>query len=230
MTDSTPHPLEQEIQYIFADKSLLQAALTHSSIYRKGARHKGSDFERLEFLGDRVLGIVIAEFLYQKYPKETEGDLAKRQAVLVSRDVCNRIAEIIDLRTHLLYTQAENFSINSAILANAMEALLGAIYLDRGLRPCQDFIIRLWQSLDLDNARPPRDAKTELQEWAQSKNRGVPIYKVLDCSGPDHSPIFRIAACVDKMPESIGSGASKRQAEQQAALNLLTLIKTGNQK
>ncbi len=207
--------LEEKIGYCFKSQKLIQSALTHSSV-----RHKGKLFERLEFLGDRVLGLVIAELLYQRFPNEKEGDLAKRSAALVRREACDKVAKHLSLQEFLVSVSTDSIS-NNSILANAMEALIGAMYLDGGLKPCHDFIKRYWQELLDEDVKPPKDAKSSLQEWAQSKGKPIPVYKVVECTGPGHSPFFRVAVFIESLAEVIGEGTSKRQAEQNAAKNLL---------
>lgn len=207
--------LEEKIDYHFKDAKLAQSALTHSSV-----RHKGGLFERLEFLGDRVLGLVIADLLYKRFPKENEGDLAKRSAALVRGEACDKVARSLSLQDHLVLVSKENTS-NNAILANAMEALIGAMYLDGGLIPCHQLIQKHWEDLLTEDAEPPKDAKSSLQEWAQRKGKPIPVYKIIDCTGPGHAPFFRVSVLIESLPEVIGEGASKRQAEQNAAKILL---------
>ncbi len=207
--------LEEKIGYCFKSKQLIQSALTHSSV-----RHKGRLFERLEFLGDRVLGLVIADLLYKRFPKENEGDLAKRSAALVRREACDKVAKSLSLQDYLVLVSTEKVS-NNAILANAMEALIGAMYLDGGLIPCHQLIQKHWEDLLTEDAEPPKDAKSSLQEWAQRKGKPIPVYKIIDCTGPGHAPFFRVSVLIESLPEVIGEGASKRQAEQNAAKILL---------
>ncbi len=207
--------LQQQLGYFFQDRKLLKAALTHSSV-----RPGGKDFERLEFLGDRVLGLVVCEIVYHRYAKEKEGDLAKRLASLVRREACEKVAESLKLANFLTATAAD-LGPRSAILANAIEALLGAMYLDGGLTPCYNFIQQFWQGLWDDSVSPPKDAKTQLQEWAQSQGKAIPVYQLLSVSGPDHAPTFEVKVLVEDYPEITATGPSKRQAEQKAAHLLL---------
>lgn len=213
--------LSGKISHIFRDLTLLEKALTHPSAKRS---QKVSDFERLEFLGDRVLGLVIARMLYERYPTEKEGDLAKRFAALVCREACLEIAHQMDL-SHHLKASLDEISPHSAILADAVEALIGAIYLDGGQKAATTFIMAYWPALLEKAVTPPKDAKTVLQELAQSKNLGtVPIYKIVDHSGPAHTPTFTVHLTVAGLGEATGTGASKRQAEQMAAKLLLDEI------
>ncbi|MBX9805872.1 MAG: ribonuclease III [Alphaproteobacteria bacterium] len=215
MNDSA---LLTKIPYKFQDSTLLKMALTHPSSSRS---QKVSDFERLEFLGDRVLGLVIAKMVYERYPKEKEGDLAKRFAALVCREACLEIAHQMNLSTHLIASLGD-ITPNSALLADAVEALIGAIYLDGGIEAASTVINAYWPALLEKDISPPKDPKTALQELAQSKNLGVvPSYEVLDHSGPAHTPTFTVRVSVEGLGEAIGTGASKRQAEQMAAKKLL---------
>ena len=211
-------PFLAKIPYLFQDQALLKKALTHPSSSRS---QKVSDFERLEFLGDRVLGLLIAQMVYERYPSEKEGDLAKRFAALVCREACLDIAHQIQLSDHLKASLGGTVS-HSVILADAVEALIGAIYLDGGLEAAATFIKAHWPALLEKDIHPPQDAKTALQELAQSKNLGnVPLYKVLEHSGPAHTPTFTVRVSVEGLGEAVGTGTSKRQAEQMAAKQLL---------
>ncbi len=207
-----------KIPYTFQDTDLLEKALTHPSSTRS---QKVSDFERLEFLGDRVLGLVVAQMVYERYPAEKEGDLAKRFAALVCREACLEVAHQMALSQHLKASLGD-ISPHSAVLADAVEALIGAIYLDGGQEAATTFIMAYWPVLLEKDITPPKDAKTALQELAQSKNLGVvPVYEVLDHSGPAHTPTFTVHLTVEGLGEATGTGASKRQAEQMAAKILL---------
>lgn len=209
--------LEERIGYKFKNQALLKGALTHSSV-----RHSGNVFERLEFLGDRVLGVVIAEYLYKHFPKESEGDLAKRLAVLVSKEACNKIGNLITLPDFLKL--AGDRSTNSAVLADAVEALIAAVYLDGGLEACSQFIVRYWKAFIEQNAAPPKDSKTTLQEWAQSKGLPIPVYTIVESSGPQHEPIFKVEVTIMDHLSHYGVGSSKRIAEQAAANSLLASL------
>lgn len=216
---SKDSPLLNKIGYTFRSPKLLQAALRHPSI---SLSRKASEFERLEFLGDRVLGLVIADLVYERYPKEKEGDLAKRLAGLVCREACLEIAKKLDLISSLSVVISD-ITPTSAILADAVEALIGAIYLDGGLLAAQDFVRSHWLSLIEQTIRPPQDAKTGLQEWAQANGFGIPSYEAITISGPAHAPLFTIRAIVGSY-EVEASGSSKRQAEQAAAKLLFEKI------
>lgn len=211
--------LEETIGYSFERSSFLKDALTHPSV----SRHAKA-FERLEFLGDRVLGLVVAAWVYECFPKESEGDLTKRFASLVSRESCAQIAKDIILVNHLKIFSQDAVE-DTHILSDAIEALIGAIYLDGGMDPCHLFIRRFWENILYANKTPPKDAKSTLQEWAQSRNIPLPVYQLIRIEGPDHSPTFWIEACIQGYASEQASGAIKRVAEQAAAKQLLQKLK-----
>lgn len=217
-----PPPFLAKIPYTFQNQGLFEKALTHPSSSRS---RKVSDFERLEFLGDRVLGLLIAQMVYERYPSEKEGDLAKRFAALVCREACLDVAHQMQLAEYLQASLGDTLP-HSVILADAVEALIGALYLDGGLEAAAAFIHTYWPALLEKNISPPKDAKTALQELAQSKGSdSVPVYKVLDHAGPAHTPTFRVCVSVKGLGEAVGTGTSKRQAEQMAAKVLLEGMK-----
>jgi len=208
--------------YRFADPQLLVQALTHPSL-QPGSAGRGP-YERLEFLGDRVLGLVVAEMLYHGFPGENEGALARRHAALVRRESLARIAQQIGLGPALSLSRSEEETggrNNMGTLADACEAVLGALYADGGLGPVSDLIRRLWTPLMAEMAAPPKDAKTALQEWAQARALGLPVYSTQAVEGPPHNPDFLIAVAIDGAASATGRGPSKRAAEQAAAANLL---------
>jgi ribonuclease-3 len=216
--------LTTRLGYSFVQPDLLQGALTHPSLAGMRIRKKSAmPYERLEFLGDRVLGLIIAEWLYEKYPEAAEGEMAKRHAALVNREALRRVAIEIGLGSFLKLARGEDASAarkNLATLPDAMEALLGALYLDGGLKAASDFIHRYWQK-DIAIEEAPADPKTTLQEWAQGQGLPLPQYKVLEHSGPAHAPKFVIEASVKGHPPAIAEGNSKRAAQKAAAELLL---------
>ena len=216
--------LTARLGYEFLTPQLLQDALTHPSLAGFKQRKKGTmPYERLEFLGDRVLGLIIAEWLYEKFPDASEGELAKRHAALVNRDALRAVAVEIGLGQHLRLARGEEASggrKNIATLPDAMEAILGALYLDGGLKAASHFIHRYWQK-DIGIAEAPADAKTVLQEWAQGQGLPLPQYKVIEHSGPAHAPKFVIEVSVKGHPPAVAEGESKRAAQKAAALLLL---------
>lgn len=213
--------LEKTIGYVFEDASLLEAALTHASLQKKEG-----DYERLEFLGDRVLGLVIATLLYKAFPAENEGSLAKRHTALVQQKALVGVARAIGLPDHLRLSSGERKAggLNKdTILSDAVEALIGAIYLDGGYGRAEDFITRFWRDT-LAAASPPEDAKTRLQEWAQARGLPLPEYKVLSKEGSDHAPIFEIGVEVEGFVLISVKSGSKRQGEKDAAALMLKHI------
>jgi ribonuclease-3 len=217
------HSLEAQLGHAFSDPSLLKLALSHASI---GAVSN----ERLEFLGDRVLGLVVAERLYAEYPGIDEGGLAVRLNALVRRDACAKAGEAAGLAPYLIMAASESGSggrKKSAILAGACEAVIAALYLDGGLEAAKRFVLRYWEE-QFQSLKPElRDAKTALQEWAQSgalPNRAMPSYGVTERLGPDHAPVFTVEVRVPGYEHQRGEGTSKREAEQNAAQNMLVSL------
>jgi len=216
------------IKHEFASPQLLQDALTHPSLAGfKQKKKSPMPYERLEFLGDRVLGLIIAEWLYEKFPDSSEGDLAKRHAGLVNREALRAVALEIKLGQHVRLAHGEEASAarkNLATLPDAMEALIGAIYLDGGLKVAKDFIHRFWQK-EIAIPEAPADPKTALQEWAQGQKLPLPQYKVLEHSGPAHAPKFIIEVSVKGHEPAVAEGDSKRAAQKAAAQLLLQQIR-----
>jgi ribonuclease III len=228
--------LAETLGHSFAEPELLREALTHPSAMaaaggrsrRASAVHRPRGYERLEFLGDRVLGLVIAELLYEAFPQEDEGALAKRLAALARRDTLARVATAAGLDEHLMLSRAEAEAggrRNPTLLADACEAVIGALYLDGGLAVAERFIHRHWQPLMEAEARPPQDAKTALQEWAQAAGLPLPVYETVRTEGPPHEPMFAIAVRVEGHPPITATGRSKRAAEQAAAAALLAQLR-----
>ncbi|HEX2114047.1 MAG TPA: ribonuclease III [Alphaproteobacteria bacterium] len=220
--------LERTLGHRFADRALLQAALRHSSLAPgTKTRKQGDHFERLEFLGDRVVGLAVADLLLARFPRESEGDLARRHAALVSRGTLAELAEQIELGAQLHLTRGEDETggrTKPTVLADALEALVGAIYRDGGLEPARAFVARLYETKLGDSGRPPRDPKTALQEWAQSKGLPLPTYRILRTEGPPHQPRFQVEVSVKGREPVIAQGASKQAAERAAAAALLQAI------
>ena len=206
--------LEEKIGYTFQNKTLLTQALTlaHGS--------KAAAYERLEFLGDRVLGLVIADLLYKKHPQEAEGDLAKRFTALVREETLAMLANILTLPDDLKTNEPE-LRRNQSILADVLEALMGAVYLDGGLKAAQNFITPLYADLISQKIQPPVDAKTPLQEWGHRHKLGLPTYTLVERTGPDHAPHFKVEVKMTGYDGVIGAGTSKRLAEQAAAEQFL---------
>jgi ribonuclease-3 len=205
------------IGYTFSDLSLLETALTHASIDAGKTRPV---YQRLEFVGDRVLGLVVSDILYQRFPDADEGELALRFNGLVRRETLADIARELDVGPYLVLGASEVKSggrDKDAILADALEAVLAAIYLDAGYDTSRQVVITHWEKSLEKQRLAPRDPKTILQEWSQGQGLGLPIYSELERSGPDHSPIFVIEVQVGNRNPAKGEGASKQAAERIAA-------------
>ena len=211
--------LAATIGHVFHSPVLLLTALTHAG----AARNRDRANERLEFLGDRVLGLVVADALLQRFPGEDEGLLAKRLAALVSRDALAAVAGDIELGRFLVLTQGDAAAGNRqhvGILADALEAVIAALYLDGGLEIARTFVLEHWGPRMAPDSTPPRDAKTRLQELTLARSHDLPQYRVLRREGPDHQPQFEVEVSIGSA-SAVGSGPSKRQAEQRAAAALL---------
>lgn len=206
--------LQNIIEYYFDNKELLRTALIHSST------GIAVNYERLEFLGDRVLGLVIANALFERFPEEQEGDLAKRLASLVQGETLAKLAVNISLGDYILLSEAEaaaGGARNDHILADVFEAVIGAIYLDGGFEPCKVLIEKQWEDVFCTMKSPPQHPKTAIQEWAQAKNLPLPLYDVVGQSGPDHAPIFEIKLSVKGCAPITAKGRSRAEAEKAVA-------------
>jgi ribonuclease-3 len=214
--------LSEKLGYTFHDEALLKRALTHA-----GADSARSN-ERLEFLGDRVLALVVSETLYRRYPDEDEGALTRRVHSLVRWEACAKVGEEIGLWDHLVLTRSEAAGgrARGPIVGSALEAVIAALYLDGGMAAARAFIERRWEAMFADPGADVRDAKTLLQEWAQGRGKdgGVPVYSLKRQAGPDHAPHFVVEAKVAGFAPVTGEGGSKRQAEQDAAAKLLAAV------
>lgn len=215
--------LQEILGHRFADTRLLRRALIHASI----ADDRALSNERLEFLGDRVLGLAVAEVLFHRYPDEEEGELARRYAGLTSRDTLVRVADGIALDR---FIQAQHGDKETAkrsqpsVAADTLEAVLGALFLDGGLEPARIFITQRWETLMEEDLSPPKDAKTALQEWAQARGLGLPTYELVKREGPDHAPTFTMSVAIKDRGMKNGTGGSRRGAEQAAAEALLKML------
>ena len=212
------------IGYTFKNPDLLREALTHPSL--EGA----ANYQRLEFVGDRVLGLAIAAWMYELYPAIDEGGLASRHTNLVRREACAKVAENVKLGNFLHMAKSSEDAGGRAretIKADACESLIGAIYLDAGYEEAEKFIRRHWAELASNVKVAERDAKTKLQELVQASGKPTPVYTTIDRSGPDHEPTFTISVNVKEKGEEIAKGLSKREAEQQAAALMLARLKNG---
>jgi ribonuclease-3 len=215
--------LEARLGWEFRDRELLERALTHASV-GEGAR-RVRDNERLEFLGDRVLGLHAAEWLIERYPAAKEGELSPRLQALVNRSACARVARRLELGPALRLSGGETKSggrEKETILGDACEALLGAVFLDGGPEASRGVFLKHWEAefAALDEPRI-QDPKSTLQEWSLGKKRTLPIYRVVERTGPDHAPEFVVEVQVDGVEPERGEGGSRQDAEKAAALALL---------
>jgi ribonuclease-3 len=216
--------LETRIGHVFADKAVLERALTHISA-ASPKQGRGGSYQRLEFLGDHVLGLAVSDMLYRAFPKADEGELSRRLADLVRRDTCAEVARAIDLGAALKLGNSESNAggrKRTATLADVCEALIGAVFIDGGYPAAAGLIERFWRERMLKPPQPLRDAKTMLQEWAQGRGLPAPVYREVERTGPHHSPKFRVAVDISDKPPAEGLGTSKRAAEQAAAAAMLT--------
>jgi ribonuclease-3 len=205
----------------------LVQALTHPSISQRRVLRRVTPYERLEFLGDRVLGLVVADMLFNSFPDEPEGALARRHAALVRRETLARVATAINLETAIAMSKGEEEAggrANPALLADACEAVIGALYADGGFDVATAFVLRHWRPLMEEAAAPPKDAKTALQEWAQGLGKPLPVYTTVRVEGPPHDPLFKVSVAVADHEAAVATGPSKRAAEQAAATMLLEMV------
>lgn len=202
------------IGYQVSDRKLIDRALTHAS---HGAGGRARDYERLEFLGDRVLALVAAEELYRRFPDIGEGDLAQRFNLLVRRESCVEVAVALGLAQFIRSGTGTDHTASSRVLAEVCEALIAAIYLDGGLETARRFILHHWQGLFERAATVGKDAKSALQEWAHARGLPEPAYHEESRRGPDHLPVFVMLVAVEGYPATSGEGPNKQVAEQAAA-------------
>jgi len=203
-----------------AELAPYERALTHGS-------HGAENYERLEFLGDRVLGLAMAEWLFERFPDEPEGQLSKRLNALVTGAVCADVARALGVGAHLtLGKQArdDGAADSDNVLGDVMEALIGALYCDAGLDAARAFIRRAWEARVASESRAPQHPKSALQEWAAAHNRKAPAYEVTDRAGPHHAPRFTVRVTLGRQEEATASGNSKQEAETSAAAALLAQL------
>jgi len=212
--------LEAQLGYRFRNASLAARALTHLSARTAAAEDRAQSYQRLEFLGDRVLGVVVAEHLYTAFPRASEGELSIRFAKLVRRETCAEVAVEWAVGRHVVLGVAEAQAggrKKAAILADVCESLIGAVFVDGGFEAARALILRAWGRRLTAEAEPARDAKTALQEWAQGRALAAPRYEEAARSGPDHAPHFVMRVVVSGYEPERGEARSKRAAEQAAA-------------
>lgn len=216
MARLTRDTLLERIGYSFRDSEWLEEALTHVSVSLPG----GKSYQRLEYLGDRVLGLVVSEWLFEAFPKASEGELSRRLADLVRKETCAEIARLWGLGDHIRLGEGERRSgarKRDAILGDVCEAVLGAVFRDGGYPAARSLIRTHWEARMHQPVTAPKDPKTLLQEHVQAKGLAVPRYVDIGRSGPDHSPEFEVAVLVEGHAEARGRGPSKRVAERAAA-------------
>ena len=213
--------LEKKIKYNFKNKDLLIKSLTHKSF------NKENNYEKIEFLGDRVLGLVMAKKLLEIYPNEREGVLDKKFASLVNKKTCLQIAKKVELQKYILTLNVKNKknSIEDKVLADSCEALMGSIYLDKGFAYVEKVILNLWSEHIKDSVITQIDAKTKLQEFSLKKFKKLPIYKLISNTGPRHMPLFKVGVKLLDTKLYVAEGKSKKDAEQNAAILCLQNIK-----
>ena len=214
--------LERRLGHKFKNQELLERALTHASM--RGGRTVRRDNERLEFIGDRVLGLAIVEAVSQALPKAREGELARRYNGLVKGDTCAIVGRELGLGAFMILSESEESSggrQKDTILADAIEAVLGAVFLDSGFDAAREVVLKLWQPILAEDASQQIDAKSVLQEWAQGRGLSLPRYVEISREGPDHAPKFTTEVRIKGRAPATGLGRSKRHAEQAAARALL---------
>lgn len=213
--------LEARVGHVFGTPSLLRAALTHVS----ASQQRPESYERLEFLGDRVLGLAVAHMLYESFPEVSEGDLSRRLAALVRKESCALVAEAWGVGPHLRLGEGEAQTggrRKRAILGDVCEAIIGAVFLDAGAETAENVVRAAFGDMMRAAADDLRDAKTALQEWAQARKLATPRYGVLSRGGPDHAPSFEVAVTIEGFAPAHGTGGSKRVAEQAAARTFMS--------
>jgi len=213
--------LEKKIKIKFKNKDLLIESLTHKSF------NKEKNNEKVEFLGDRVLGLVMAKKLLEIYPNEKEGILDKKFAALVNKKTCLQIANKLNLHKYIITFNNNNKKkvIEDKVLADSCEALIGSIYLDKGFSVVEKFILDLWSNHIKDSIYTQIDAKTKLQEFSLKKFKKLPLYKVISNTGPRHKPLFKVGVRLIDSKSFVAEGKSKKDAEQNAAILCLQNIK-----
>lgn len=228
LSDEALADLQARLRYVFKDRSLIDTAMTHSSALAglDGVKHSN---QRLEFLGDRVLGLVIAERLFERRPGEREGGLAPRLNRLVNKGACADAARRMALGDYLILGVSEREhggAEKEGILGDVCEAVIAALYLDGGLKVARGFIERAWAEQFSNPQGRIKDVKSLLQEWAQARGFSLPLYEVISRQGPDHAPVFKVVVRVGPKETEHGEGASKQDAERAAAMALLNRLET----
>ena len=211
--------IEERIGHKFADPNLLVTAMTHVSAL-KPSRKRGESYQRLEFLGDHVLGLIVSDMLYRSFPNADEGELSKRLADLVRKESCADVAKSLGLADDIklgAVGAGAGVRLRKSVLGDICEAVIGAVYLDGGYEAASEFVARNWTERMKKPRQPLRDPKTVLQEWAQGKGLPTPVYREVERTGPHHDPQFRVAVDLPGLAPAEGVGGSKRAAEKVAA-------------
>lgn len=218
--------LEQTLGYHFQNRNLLDDALTHVSANTKS---KVRNYQRLEFLGDHILGAVLSDMLYLAFPEADEGELSRRYTALARAETCTMVAKQMQIQNYVRVGTKEkvNGTRFDNLLADVCEAIIAAVYLDGGYGEARKIIEKFWVSKLHEKHADLRDAKSTLQEWAQGRDLHLPHYEIISRSGPDHAPVFIIGVNVQGFEVAMGEGASKRIAEQNAAQNFLARLGLG---
>ena len=211
---------QKKIGINFKNQKLLIKCFTHKSF------DPIENNEKLEFLGDRVLGLIISQNLLKFFPNDKEGDLDKKLASLVNKNQCAKIAKNINLQDYILIKNSKNNSIvENKILSDCLESIIGCIYLDQGLNVAEKFIIKNWKKYLNKSLITERDAKTKLQEYSLKLHKKLPIYKLIENKGPRHKPLIKVSVKIKDSKNIIATGFSKKEAEQKAAKKLLEILK-----
>ena len=217
--------LEKQINYKFKNIALLEEAITHSSFHKNKMKIKKKNYERLEFLGDRVLGLVLSEYLFKTFPKAKEGVLDNYFQKLANQENLFNFAKKINLSDFIKTQKGDNLEKNISILSDVVEAIIGAIYIDSGLTNCKKFVIKNIIDEDLIYSQPLKHPKSILQEYSLEKYKTLPKYSILNKSGDEHEPIYEVSVYIKNNNLVTAIGSNLKNAEEAAAKKLLSIIK-----
>ena len=217
--------LEKIIKYNFNNINLLKEALVHTSYTPKSYENNDKNYERLEFLGDRVLGLVLAEYVFNIFPEANEGLLNNYYQKYVNQDYLSKYSKKISLSSYIKTQKGDNLDDNKSILSDVVESIIGAIYLDSNLINCKNFIINEIICEDIISSKPIKHPKSILQEFSLDKYKSLPNYQVINKSGDDHNPTYTVSVKIKNFDKVLGGGSNLKSAEQDAALKLLDVLK-----
>ena len=217
--------LEKRINYKFKNIALLEEALTHSSFQKNNLKIKKKNYERLEFLGDRVLGLVLSEYVFKTFPQAKEGILDNYLQKFANQENLFNYAKKINLPTFLKTQKGDNLENNKSILSDVIEAIIGAIYIDTGLNNCENFIINNIIDKNSIYSKPLKHPKSILQEYCLDKNKSLPKYSILNKSGNEHQPIYEVSVYIKNHDIVSATGSNLKKAEEAAATKLLSILK-----